>query len=83
MWIVAAQALADCVTDDDLAIGRIYPRVRDIRSVSHRIATAVAKRCIENGHAQRLPDEDETVEEFVARHMWHPRYQPIIYRSKQ
>jgi malic enzyme len=42
MLVEAANELAAFVTDDDLARGRIYPRIRDIREVSKRIAVAGA-----------------------------------------
>jgi malic enzyme len=42
MFVEAANALAAFVTEDDLARGRIYPRIRDIRAVSKRIAVAGA-----------------------------------------
>jgi len=43
MFFVAAKALAQQVTDADLALGRIYPSLSRIREVSAQIATAVAE----------------------------------------
>ncbi|MEZ4733099.1 MAG: NAD-dependent malic enzyme [Caldilineaceae bacterium] len=43
MFFVAAKALAQEVTDADLALGRIYPSLSRIREVSAHIATAVAE----------------------------------------
>jgi malate dehydrogenase (oxaloacetate-decarboxylating)(NADP+) len=40
---VAARKLADLVTEDDLAQGRIFPSLTRIREVSAVIATAVAE----------------------------------------
>ena len=40
MFFVAAKALAKEVSDADLALGRLYPSLTRIRSVSARIATA-------------------------------------------
>lgn len=45
MFVDAANALATFVSEEDLAHGRIYPRIRDIRKVSHRIAVAGTCLC--------------------------------------
>ncbi|MCB0032467.1 MAG: NAD-dependent malic enzyme [Anaerolineales bacterium] len=43
MFQAAARTLADLVTEEDLAKGRIYPALTQIREVSLEIATAVAE----------------------------------------
>jgi malate dehydrogenase (oxaloacetate-decarboxylating)(NADP+) len=43
MFFVAAQSLAGQVTEHDLALGRIYPGLSQIREVSANIAVAVAQ----------------------------------------
>ncbi|CAH2040663.1 unnamed protein product, partial [Iphiclides podalirius] len=43
MFLTAAQTLANFVTEEDLAIGRVYPPLNQIREVSVAIAVAVAK----------------------------------------
>jgi malate dehydrogenase (oxaloacetate-decarboxylating)(NADP+) len=42
MFLAAARTLAGMVSGDDLAMGRVYPSLTQIRDVSRRIATAVA-----------------------------------------
>jgi len=49
MFFVAAKKLADLVTKDDLAQGRIYPSLARIREVSAVIATAVAEVAFQQG----------------------------------
>lgn len=42
-FLVAAKALARQVSDEDLALGQIYPPMKDIRNVSIYIAMAIAQ----------------------------------------
>jgi len=49
MFIIAAKALAGLVTDHDLKKGRLYPSVKNIRSISTIIAQKVAHYNFESG----------------------------------
>ncbi len=49
MFFTAAKTLADQVSEDDLAEGRIYPPLDRIRKVSATIATAVADVAFQRG----------------------------------
>ncbi|XP_015785575.1 NADP-dependent malic enzyme isoform X1 [Tetranychus urticae] len=42
-FLIASKALADQVTDEDLAQGRVYPPLSDIREVSLKLAAKVAQ----------------------------------------
>lgn len=58
MFFVAARALADQVTDQDLALGRVYPALSRIRDVSAHIAAAVAEVVYARGLTkERKPDD--------------------------
>ena len=39
VFLSAAEALSDLVTSDDLAVGRLYPPLDNIREISVKIAT--------------------------------------------
>lgn len=39
--------MASCVTEKDLRVGRIYPRLQEIREISVQIAVAVAEYAYE------------------------------------
>jgi malate dehydrogenase (oxaloacetate-decarboxylating)(NADP+) len=56
MFLAAADALAACVDEGDLAVGRIYPPQSRLRDVVARVATAVVAAA--GGHAPeaRQPD---------------------------
>jgi malic enzyme len=72
MFRAAAAALAGQVSADDLASGRILPRVRDLRSVTAALAEAVLRRIREEEPGPSFPDDDIT--RAVAGSMWSPEY---------
>ena len=56
-FLTSARTLAGLVSDDDLAAGSLYPRMRQIRDVSLAIAVAVAEEAHALGLARRArPD---------------------------
>jgi malate dehydrogenase (oxaloacetate-decarboxylating) len=77
MFLDAAKALADQVTDTDLACGAVYPELTRIRNCSRVVACAVIRRAVQDGHAlvSVLDDLDGKVE----RAMWRPDYRPLRY----
>ncbi|EDQ87574.1 uncharacterized protein MONBRDRAFT_33221 [Monosiga brevicollis MX1] len=77
MLYVAARRLADCVSEEDLRIGKVFPRISEIREVSLRIAVAVAATAQEDGIARRSP-QDRDWTRFIKEMMWVPEYAPII-----
>ncbi|MCZ8203329.1 NAD-dependent malic enzyme [Gemmatimonas sp.] len=72
MFAAAARTLASTVTEDDLAMGRIYPSLSRIREVSHAIAVEVARLAYERGLA-RAP-MPENLSEAVSAAMYQPVY---------
>ena len=72
MFAAAARTLASPVTEDDLAMGRIYPSLSRIREVSHAIAVEVARLAYERGLA-RAP-MPENLSEAVSAAMYQPVY---------
>jgi malate dehydrogenase (oxaloacetate-decarboxylating)(NADP+) len=77
MFLAAAKALADAVTEADLAEVAVYPQLPRIRECSHAVACAVVRRAVEEGHAEKEALED--LEERIANAMWFPEYRPIRY----
>jgi malic enzyme len=74
MFLLAAQTLADAVSDERLATGALYPPVSELRSVSRAIAIRVAKEALESGLAGIDPATD--VDALVDGAMWWPAYVP-------
>lgn len=68
---VAAQALADCLTDADIEEGALFPSVRRLRDVAHHVAVAVIEQAMADGVASKLIDDADAT---VAANMWEPEY---------
>lgn len=76
MFSVAAKALANAVSEADLAQGRIYPPLTKIREASAAIATAVAEVAYNQGIARRpKPDDLPT---FIKSQMYEPKYRRYV-----
>jgi malate dehydrogenase (oxaloacetate-decarboxylating)(NADP+) len=58
MFIVAAQALAEQVTDENLSMGLIYPPQSRILDASLRVAERIAARIFDQGLARVPPTDD-------------------------
>ncbi len=76
MFLTAARTLAALVTDEDLAMGRVYPSLTQIRSVSVAIATAVADEAFRSGTARAPRPHDLTAD--VQARMFQPDYRPLV-----
>jgi len=72
MFLAAARKLAELVTDDELAEGRIYPKLQRIREVSLAIAVAVAQEAFRSGLAEE-PQPVE-IEGEIRKRMFRPEY---------
>jgi malic enzyme len=76
MFAAAVVALAQCATADDLAAGMLYPPLRQLRPVTVRVATAVAKAARDSGVGRDL--SDESISEAIVTAMWVPSYPKLI-----
>lgn len=76
MFFEAAKALANEVSEDDLANGRIYPSLSRIREVSAVIATAVAEVAYREGCARRPRPDD--LPAHVRSMMYEPSYENYV-----
>jgi malate dehydrogenase (oxaloacetate-decarboxylating)(NADP+) len=72
MFLAAARVLAEQVSEDDLALGRVYPDLSRIREVSALIAAQVASIAYEKGFAERDAPDDILAD--VREHMFTPLY---------
>jgi malic enzyme len=79
MLYIAAKALAECVPEEDLAAGQVFPHISKIRKVSHRIAVAVVEEAMRAGLATKVTEEAaQDLDTFVASKMYYPEYVPLV-----
>ena len=81
MFQSAARTLAHTVSDDALAQGSLYPSLREIRTVSARIAAAVGEVAWEAGLATVPRPRD--IPEAVGALMWDPQYPDLLQRTRR
>ena len=75
MFLAAARALADSVSDDHLKVGALFPPIGDVRAVSRRVAIDVARAAIADGVGTPVDDLPSAIDHA----MWKPCYLP--YRA--
>ncbi|KAL4430559.1 hypothetical protein ABPG77_005799 [Micractinium sp. CCAP 211/92] len=71
MFVEASQALADCVTEEQLDKKQIYPDIKDLRKVSATVAAAVAKAAHDDG-VSSLSTPPKDWHEYILSRMWSP-----------
>jgi malate dehydrogenase (oxaloacetate-decarboxylating)(NADP+) len=76
MFLTAARTLSSLVSDDDLALGRLYPAFSKIRDVSLAIATAVAEDAYRNNLAIRPRPADLAAD--IRSRMFVPKYSEYV-----
>ncbi len=72
MFLAGAAALAEEVSEQDLAAGSLYPPLSSIRQVSLRIAVKLAEKAWEQGLAKTEKPDD--VEAYISQLMYVPEY---------
>jgi len=74
MFLTAADAVAEHVTEEDFARGLIYPAVKDIRAVSLNAAVAIADVIFRSGLAG--VKRPTNLRRFIEKRMYRPEYGP-------
>ncbi|XP_022122943.2 NADP-dependent malic enzyme isoform X2 [Pieris rapae] len=75
--LLAAEALAEIVSDDDLGQGSLYPPLKDIQNCSVKIAKKIVEHAYKTGKASVQPQPDDT-EAFIRGQMYDVRYSPAV-----
>ena len=66
------------VTEEDLAVGRMYPPLSEIRNCSVKIAAKVAQDAYAEGTASTYP-EPQDKEEFIKMQLYDYEYDDVRY----
>ncbi len=74
VFTTAAYALADAVSESDLSMNAIYPKISDIKKITIRIATACLKNVIKANPEMGL--REENLPDMIESLMWKPEYLP-------
>jgi malic enzyme len=83
MLYVAAEALANFVTEEELSQGKVFPHISNIREVSHRVAVAVAEQALREGQATKLNAAAlEDLPKHIANKMYYPEYVPLVEKRE-
>ncbi|XP_060090980.1 NADP-dependent malic enzyme, mitochondrial [Heteronotia binoei] len=73
IFLLTAQSIAEEVTEENLAEGRLYPPLSTIRDVSFKIAVKIIDHAYKHNLASWYP-EPEDKEAFVRSHIYSPDY---------
>ena len=80
LFLLAARIVAEMVTERNLAEGRVYPRLKEIREISIKIAIRIAQECYKDGTAKLYP-EPEDKEAFIRSQIYSVEYEDLINKT--
>src|SRR5215203_123859 len=79
MFVTAAEAVAEQISEEDFAKGLIYPLIDDILEVSYNVAIRVAEKIFESGLAG--VEQPQDIRSFIKSKMYQPEYQPMLIET--
>uniref|UniRef100_A0A4W3JNM7 Malic enzyme n=1 Tax=Callorhinchus milii TaxID=7868 RepID=A0A4W3JNM7_CALMI len=80
IFLTSAEIIAEQVTEENLAEGRLYPPLSSIRDVSFKIAMKIVDNAYKNGNAAWYP-EPEDKEAFVKKHIYSLDYESFMLNN--
>ncbi|KAG7215763.1 hypothetical protein INR49_021886, partial [Caranx melampygus] len=82
VFLTTAEAIADMVTEEHLAEGRLYPPLNSIREVSFKIAVKIVNYAYRHNIASLYP-EPKDKEAFVLSHVYSPDYDSFTLDTRR
>eukprot|EP00559_Dactyliosolen_fragilissimus_P008907 CAMPEP_0184861216 /NCGR_PEP_ID=MMETSP0580-20130426/5964_1 /TAXON_ID=1118495 /ORGANISM="Dactyliosolen fragilissimus" /LENGTH=607 /DNA_ID=CAMNT_0027358637 /DNA_START=143 /DNA_END=1966 /DNA_ORIENTATION=- len=83
MLYVAAEALANHVSEEELAEGKVFPHISNIREVSLKVAVAVIEEAIREGQATKFKGKTiHDLDDYVRKKMYDPVYVPLVEKRE-
>ncbi|CEF64616.1 NADP-dependent malic enzyme, mitochondrial [Strongyloides ratti] len=79
-FLLAAKEVANCVSEERLESGLIYPSIEDVKEISIKIALRIGEACYKDSTACLYPEPLEK-ELFIRSKIYSPEYDDIIYRT--
>uniref|UniRef100_A0A0K0FD75 Malic enzyme n=1 Tax=Strongyloides venezuelensis TaxID=75913 RepID=A0A0K0FD75_STRVS len=76
-FLVAARCVAEYVTQKHLDEGRIYPRLKEIREISVKIAVQIAEEAYKDGVASLYP-KPKDIELYIRSQVYDVEYDELI-----
>ena len=76
LFAIAARTLAEEVQEEHLAVGQLFPPLSELRRISARIATEVARKIRDDGLGPDLSDLE--IQKRLEEQMWLPDYPEIV-----
>ncbi|XP_006627365.1 NAD-dependent malic enzyme, mitochondrial [Lepisosteus oculatus] len=77
VFLEAAKALAEQLTDEEMSQGRLYPQLSNIREVSIRIAVKVVEYLYANGVAFHYPEPLDK-DGYIRSKVWNTDYDSFL-----
>ncbi|KAH0572401.1 malate dehydrogenase [Spironucleus salmonicida] len=75
MIVSVSNAIADCMSETELASGQLLPKIEEIREVSAKCALAIIRQAEKEGKAtKKLPTCDNELMKLIKESQWQPRY---------
>jgi len=86
MLMAAAESVPNQLTDDELAQGRVYPSLANIREISVHVAHAVMRQAFKEGlysdnrtRFMLKESSHQRFEEYIRQNMYSPEYNETVY----
>ncbi|HKJ63860.1 MAG TPA: NAD-dependent malic enzyme [Desulfopila sp.] len=84
-FTAAARAVSDCVSDKEMEVGCLVPRLAFLKHISLKVAQAVAMCAVNRGVSRpcvfsdfQHENDEQRMKELIRRMRWEPDYLPLV-----